>query len=55
MLMKDQFRLLKNSNSEQNVRKSAKNSRVIELLQQFYQRNDNLKQVNKTKNKLRKM
>ena len=32
MLMKDQFRLLKNSNSEQNVWESAENTKVIELL-----------------------
>ena len=32
--MKDQFRILKNSNSEQSVCESAENAKVIELLQQ---------------------
>ena len=47
MFMKDQFRLLKNSNSEQNVWESAENTRVIELLQQ---QNQNLIRENALKN-----
>ena len=47
MLMKDQFRLLKNSNSEQNVCESAENTEVIELLQQ---QNQNSIRKNASKN-----
>ena len=46
MFMKDQFRILKNSNSEQNVCESAENTKVIELLQQ---QNQNLIQENALK------
>ena len=46
MFMKDQFCLLKNSNSEQNVCESAENTKVIELLQQ---QNQNLIQENALK------
>ena len=46
MFMKDQFLLLKNSNSEQNVCESAENTKVIELLQQ---QNQNLIQENASK------
>ena len=46
MFMKDQFLLLKNSNSEQNVYESAENTKVIELLQQ---QNQNLIQENASK------
>ena len=52
MLMKDQFRLLKNSNSEQNVWESAENTRVIELLQQ---QNQNLIRENALKNTIIKI
>ena len=45
--MKDQFRLLKNSNSEQNVCESAENTEVIELLQQ---QNQNSIRKNASKN-----
>ena len=47
MFMKDQFRLLKNSNSEQNVCESAENTEVIELLQQ---QNQNSIRKNASKN-----
>ena len=47
MFMKDQFCLVKNSNSEQNVCVSAENTKVIELLQQ---QNENLIQENAWKN-----
>ena len=43
MFMKDQFCLVKNSNSEQNVCVSAETTKVIELLQQ---QNENLIQEN---------
>ena len=52
MFMKDQFRLLKNSNSEQNVWESAENTRVIELLQQ---QNQNLIRENALKNTIIKI
>ena len=47
MFIKDQFCLLKNSYSEQNVCVSAENTKVIELLQQ---QNQNLIQENASKN-----
>ena len=47
MFMKDQFRLLKNSNSERNVCESAENTEVIELLQQ---QNQNSIRKNASKN-----
>ena len=52
MFMKDQFCLLKNSNSEQNVCESAENTKVIELLQQ---QNQNLIQENASKNTIIKI
>ena len=52
MFMKDQFRLLKNSNCEQNVWESVKNTRVIELLQQ---QNQNLIRENALKNTIIKI
>ena len=50
--MKDQFRLLKNSNSEQNVCESTENTKVIELLQL---QNQNLIQQNVSKNTIIKI
>ena len=50
MFMKNQFLLLKNSNSEQNVYESAENTKVIELLQQ---QNQNLIQENASKNTIK--
>ena len=47
MFMKDQFCLIKMSNSEQNVYVSTENTKVIELLQQ---QNQNLIQENASKN-----
>ena len=47
MFMKDQFCLIKTSNSEQNVYVSTENTKVIELLQQ---QNQNLIQENASKN-----
>ena len=52
MSMKDQFCLLKNSNSEQNVCMPAENMKVIELLQQ---QNQNLIQENAFKNTIIKI
>ena len=52
MFIKDQFCLLKNSNSEQNVCESAENTKVIELLQQ---QNQNLIQENASKNTIIKI
>ena len=52
MFMKDQFRLLKNSNSEQNICESAENTKIIELLKQ---QNQNLIQENASKNTLIKI
>ena len=46
MFMKDQFCLLKNLNSEQNVCASAENTKVIELIQQ---QNQNVIQENASK------
>ena len=50
--MKDQFRLLKKSNCEQNAWESVENTRVIELLQQ---RNQNLIRENALKNTIIKI
>ena len=50
--MKDQFCLLKNSNSEQNVCVSAENTNVIELL---IQQNQNLIQENASRNTIIKI
>ena len=52
MSMKDQFCLLKNSNSEQNLCMPAENMKVIELLQQ---QNQNLIQENTFKNTIIKI
>ena len=52
MFMKDQFRLLKNSNSEENICESAENTKVIELLQH---QNQNLIQENASKNTIIKV
>ena len=52
MFMKDQFCLLKNFNSEQNVCVSAENTKVIELLQQ---QNQNVIQENASKNPIIKI
>ena len=46
MFIKDQFCLLKNLNSEQNVCASAENTKVIELIQQ---QNQNVIQENASK------
>ena len=47
MFMKDQFCLIKMSNSEQNIYVSTENTKVIELLQQ---QNQNLIQENVSEN-----
>ena len=52
MFMKDQFCLIKMSNSEQNVYVSTENTKVIELLQQ---QNQNLIQENASKNTIIKI
>ena len=52
MFMKDQFCLLKNSNSEQDICELAENTKVIVLLKQ---QNQNLIQENASKNTLIKI
>ena len=52
MFIKDQFHLLKYSNSKQNVCETAENKKVIELLQQ---QNQNLIQENASKNTIIKI